>query len=149
VSDWASVFLGVIALATLATAVMQIVVLVAAGRLARRIERFVDHTEQELKPIMGHLDAIGRDASRAASLATAQVERADRVITTQVERADRVLATLVDRLGETLDTIQTAVTRPAREGAALLAGFRAALGILRERGVRSRSRADDEKALFI
>jgi hypothetical protein len=149
VSDWASVFLGVIALATLATAVMQIVVLVAAGRLARRIERFVDHTEQELKPIMGHLDAIGRDASRAASLATAQVERADRVITTQVERADRVLATLVDRLGETLDTIQTAVTRPAREGAALLAGLRAALGILREKGARSRSRADDEKALFI
>jgi hypothetical protein len=160
VSDWASVFLGVIALATLATAIMQIAVLVAAGRLARRIERFVDHTERELKPIMGHLNAIGRDASRAASLATAQVERADRiittqveradrVITTQVERADRVLATLVDRLGETLDTIQTAVTRPAREGAALLAGFRAALGILRERGVRSRSRADDEKALFI
>jgi hypothetical protein len=149
VSDWASVFLGVIALATLATAIMQIAVLIAAGRLARRIERFVDHTEQELKPIMGHLDAIGRDVSRAASLATAQVERADRVITTQVERADRVLASLVDRLGETLDTIQTAVTRPAREGAALLAGFRAALGILRERGVRSRSRADDEKALFI
>jgi hypothetical protein len=149
VSDWASVFLGVIALATLATAIMQIVVLVAAGRLARRIERFVDHTERELKPIMGHLNAIGRDASKAASLATAQVERADRVITTQVERADRVLATLVDRLGETLDTIQTAVVRPAREGAALLAGLRAALGIIRERGGRPRSRADDEKALFI
>jgi hypothetical protein len=149
VSGWTDVFLGVIALATLATAIMQIGVLLAAGRLARRIERFVDHADQELKPIMGHLNAIGRDASRAASLATAQVERADRVITTQVERVDRVLATLVDRLGETLDTIQTAVVRPAREGAALLAGLRAALGIIRERGGRPRSRADDEKALFI
>ena len=148
-SGWTDVFLGVIALATLATAIMQIAVLLAAGRLARRIERFVDHADQELKPIMGHLNAIGRDASRAASLATAQVERADRVITTQVERVDRVLATLVDRLGETLDTIQTAVVRPAREGAALLAGLRAALGIFRERGGRPRSRADDEKALFI
>jgi hypothetical protein len=149
VSGWTDVFLGVIALATLATAIMQIGVLLAAGRLARRIERFVDHADQELKPVMGHLNAIGRDASRAASLATAQVERADRVITTQVERVDRVLATLVDRLGETLDTIQTAVVRPAREGAALLAGLRAALGIIRERGGRPRSRADDEKALFI
>jgi len=149
VSGWTDVFLGVIALATLATAIMQLGVLLAAGRLARRIERFVDHADQELKPIMGHLNAIGRDASKAASLATAQVERADRVITTQVERVDRVLATLVDRLGETLDTIQTAVTRPAREGAALLAGLRAALDIIRERGARPRSRADDEKALFI
>jgi hypothetical protein len=149
VSGWTDVFLGVIALATLATAIMQIAVLLAAGRLARRIERFVDHADQELKPIMGHLNAIGRDASRAASLATAQVERADRVITTQVERVDRVLATLVDRLGETFDTIQTAVVRPAREGAALLAGLRAALDIIRERGGRPRSRADDEKALFI
>jgi hypothetical protein len=149
VSDWANVFLGVIALATLAMAIMQIGVLVAAGRLARRIERFVDHAEQELKPIMGHLNAIGRDASRAASLASAQVERADRVITTQVERVDRVVATFVDRLGETVDTIQTVVARPAREGAALLAGLRAALGIIRERRGRPRSRADDEKALFI
>ncbi len=148
-SGWTDVFLGVIALATLATAIMQIAVLLAAGRLARRIERFVDHADQELKPIMGHLNAIGRDASRAASLATAQVERAYRVITTQVERVDRILATLVDRLGETLDTIQTAVVRPAREGAALLAALRAALGIIRERGGRPRSRADDEKALFI
>jgi hypothetical protein len=160
VSGWTDVFLGVIALATLATAIMQIGVLLAAGRLARRIERFVDHADQELRPIMGHLNAIGRDASRAASLATAQVERADRVITTQVERADRVittqvervdrvLATLVDRLGEALDTLQNAVARPAREGAAVLAGLRAALDILRERGGRQRSRADDEKALFI
>ena len=148
-SGWTDVFLGVIALATLATAIMQLGVLLAAGRLARRIERFVDHADQELKPIMGHLNAIGRDASKAASLATAQVERADRVITTQVERVDRVLATLVDSLGETLDTIQTAVVRPAREGAALLAGLRAALGIICERGGRPRSRADDEKALFI
>jgi hypothetical protein len=149
VSGWTDVFLGVIALATLATAIMQVRVLLAAGRLARRIERFVDHADQELKPIIGPLNAIGHDASRAASLATAQVERADRVITTQVERVDRVLATLVDRLGETFDTIQTAVVRPAREGAALLAGLRAALGIIRERGGRPRSRADDEKALFI
>ena len=138
-SDWASVFLGVIAAATLVTAVMQVAVLLAAGFLVRRIGRFVDLVEQEVKPILGHLNSIGRDASRAASLASAQVER-----------VDRVFAMLVERLEETLDTIQTAVGKPAREAAALIAGLRAALAIVRDlRAGRSRSRADEEDALFI
>ena len=60
---------------------MQIGVLVAAGRLARRVERLLDQFDRELKPLFDHLNAIGRDASRAAALATAQVERADRLFT--------------------------------------------------------------------
>jgi hypothetical protein len=150
VTDWANVFLGMIALATLAMAIMQIAVLVGAARLARRIERFIDHAERELKPIMGHLNAIGRDASWAASLTAAHVDRVDRVITTQVELADRVLATRVeradrvftalgDRLGQTFDTIQTAASWPVREGAALLVGFRAALDIIRARNTPRRA----------
>jgi len=87
VSDWTDVFLGVIALATLAAAIMQTAVLVAAGRLARRMERFVDHADQELKPIIGHLDAIGRDASRAASLATAQVDFQQHVFGDLIKRS--------------------------------------------------------------
>ena len=138
-NSWAVFFLGVIAVATLATAVMQIGVLVTAGRLVRRIGRLVDVVEEEVKPILGHLNSIGRDASRAASLATAQVER-----------VDRVFAMLVERLEDTLETIQNAVARPAREAAALIAGLRAALAIIRDlRARRSGSRADDEDALFI
>lgn len=138
-SEWAGFFLGVIAAATLATAIMQITMFVAAGFLVRRIGRFVDLVEQEVKPILGHLNSIGSDASRAASLATAQVER-----------VDRLFGLLVERIEETLETIQTAIVKPAREAAALLAGLRAALSIIREmRGGRSRPRAEDEDALFI
>jgi len=73
VTTTAEVLLGVIALATLASAITQIGVIVAAGRVARRVERLADQFEQDLKPIFGHLNAIGRDASRAAALATEQV----------------------------------------------------------------------------
>lgn len=138
-SGWTDVFLGIIAAATLVSAIIQIGVLVAAGRLALRMVRLADRVERELKPVFAHLDAIGRDASRAASLAAAQVER-----------ADGIFADVAHRVEQTLDTVQSAVATPAREGAAILAGFRAALGTLRDlRAGRSRARGEDEDALFI
>jgi hypothetical protein len=139
VSRWVELWLGIIALATLTTAVVQVAVLVAAGRLARRLERLTARVEEELGPLFQHANAIGRDASRATALATAQVER-----------ADEVFADVARRLDETMTTLQQVVGRPAREGAALLAGLRAALAALRDlRPGRSRSRAEDEEALFI
>ena len=68
-SDWAILFLGVIAAATLTTAIVQVAVLVAAGRLTRRLERVVDEMQREIKPLVAHLDAIGRDMAKASSLA--------------------------------------------------------------------------------
>jgi tetrahydromethanopterin S-methyltransferase subunit B len=139
VSTWGEVFLGVIAFATLATALVQIGVLIAAARLARRLDTMTDHVEQQLKPIFAHLDTIGREASRAATLAGVQVER-----------VDSLFAGVVQRMEETMDTLQTVVSGPAREGAALLAGFRAVVGSLRDvRRQGARSRGDDEDALFI
>ncbi len=137
-SIWGEVFLGIIAFATLVTAVLQVGALVAAARLAMRLEKVVLRVEQEIKPLAAHLDAIGKDASRMTSLAAMQVER-----------VDALFADLIGRLEATLDTVQTVVAAPAREGAALLAGFRAILSVLRQgRSGRSRS-GDDEDALFI
>lgn len=140
-SGWSEVFLGVIAVASLATALVQIGVLVAAGLLAKRVARLTDRVEHELTPMIDSLNAIGQDAARAASLATAQVER-----------VDQLFGEAAQGLQTTLGAIQHAVAAPAREGAALMVGVRAALDALR-RGVgnrppRGRS-ADDEDALFI
>ena len=138
-SDWAELFLGVIAAATLVMAIAQVGVLVAAGLLARRIERLTDKIDRELTPFFEHVNAIGRDASRAAALAAAQVERADRLFADLVQRVERLM-----------NTVQVAVGGTAREGAAILAGFRAALTVIREmRGGRARARAEDEDGLFI
>jgi hypothetical protein len=140
VSGWTDIFLGVIAAATLITSILQVGVLVAAGRLAMRLMRLVDRLEREVKPLIGHLDAIGRDAARATSLAAAQVER-----------ADGLFADLAQRLESTMDAVQSAAGMPVREGAAIMAGFRAAFSTLRsKRGTRGRrARGEDEDALFI
>ena len=138
-SGRAELFLAIIAFATLATAVVQIGVLVAAGLMARRLLQLTERVEREMKPVFGHLDAIGRDAARATALAAQQVER-----------ADRLLGDVANRVEETMGAVQKAVNAPAREMSALMVGVRAALDVLRQtRQNRPRGRGDDEDALFI
>src|SRR6185503_10286134 len=79
VTAWNDIFLGVIAVATLAIAIAQIAVIVVAGRAARRVADLAEQFERDVKPLFGHLNAIGHDAARAAALAAAQVERVDRL----------------------------------------------------------------------
>jgi hypothetical protein len=118
---------------------VQIGVIVAAARLARRVDRLADQVEHELKPLFANANAIGRDASRAVSLAAAQVER-----------ADRLFADLVARVEQLASTLQANLVLPAREGRALLAALRAAMTTIREARVRVRQgRSEDEDALFI
>lgn len=136
-NGWAVFFLGVIAVATLGTAIVQIGLFVYAGRLARRLTQMVDDVDRELKPLLGSANAIGRDAARATALAVAQVER-----------ADRLFGDLALRIDETLYTVQQIIIAPAREWVAILSGLRTAVGVFR--GFRSdRKRTDDEEALFI
>jgi hypothetical protein len=137
---WRDVFLGVIAVATLAIAVAQIGVIVAAGLMARRVGRMVEQLERDVKPLFGHLNAIGADASRAVALATAQVER-----------ADKLFAEVAVRVEQTMNVVQTSIGGPAREGRAMMGAFRAALQAIRElRNGRARQgRGDDEDPLFI
>ena len=136
-SVWAEIFLGVIAVATLAMAIVLVGVLIAATRLARRVGRLLDQLELDLKPLFDHLNAIGRDASRAAALATAQVER-----------VDRALNDLASRLDHTLRSFQAVLNGPVREGNAMLAAMAAVLRAMRS-GRARHARSDDEDALFI
>jgi uncharacterized protein YoxC len=138
VNGWTEVFLGVIAAATLAIAIVHIAVLIAAGMVARRVGQLIDRVEGELKPVFGQLQAIARDAGRAASIATVQVER-----------ADRLFADVAERIEQTVTAVQASVVQPLREGRALFNAFKAALGVIRDMRARSRRGAEDEDALFI
>jgi hypothetical protein len=140
VSGSAQVFLAIIAVATLVMALVQVALICAAGLLARRIGRLADEVEREIKPIFAHLNSIGRDASRAAALAAAQVER-----------ADQLFADLAARVEQAMAGVQHSLGAPAREGRAFLSALRAAMQAVRDlRRERSRQgRADDEDALFI
>lgn len=140
-TDRAEIFLGIIALATLFTALAQVGVAIAAGMAARRVARLAEQVERDLKPFFGHLNAIGKEASRATALAAAQVERADVLFSDVAVRVDQALNGLQDSIGG-----------PAREGRAILSGLRAAFQALRELRQNGRGRTgrgDDEDALFI
>jgi phage-related protein len=134
--------LGIIAVATLVTAVLQVVLLVAAAQLVRRIGKFVDVIEgvieQDVRPIIASVSNIARDASRVASLAVAQVERADEMLSGAVHRIEELLA-----------TVQALISKTLRDGNALMMGIRAVMAAIRAFQGRRRRRGEDDEALFI
>jgi methyl-accepting chemotaxis protein len=140
VSFWAEVSLGVIALATLTMALVQVSVIVYGWMLARRISRLVGQIEQEMKPLADSLNAMARDAARATALAASQVERVDRLFTE-----------LTTKIEHTASTIQKSIASPLREGAAVMTGIRAAIEVFRDltRSRSARGRNEEEDALFI
>jgi hypothetical protein len=142
VSEWGTVFLGVIAVAVSIMAAIQVGIVVYGQRLARRVDALATQVDRDIKPLLAHLTTIGEEAARASSLAAAQVER-----------VDRLFADVTLKVEETAHALQSAIVAPAREGMALFAGLRAAFEAvrgLRQPGAPARSTAHDEDdPLFI
>jgi hypothetical protein len=142
VNDWASVFLGVIALATLVMAAIQVGALIYGARAAQRLEQTLGRVEADLKPVLERAKQVSEDAARMSALATVQVER-----------VDQVFQDLSRRVDETAVLMQRALVTPAREGAALFAAVRATFAAIRgvTGAVRPRPPAhvEEDDALFI
>ena len=135
-----NVWLGIIAVAVLVMAVIQVAAIVFAMSAARRIGQVADRLEQNLNPVVSNLQTITSEAARMTTLAAAQVERADRMFADLARRAEQVMATVPTLLG------------PAGKGLAFLNGIKAALAAIHELRRSSRRGAahpDDEDALFI
>ena len=142
--DLPTLLLGTIAVSTLVMAAVQIGLIIYGARLARRIDRLIDQVENEIQPALKRVNTISGDAERAASLAVAQVERADQLFALFAQRVDHLM-----------DIAQEAVVEPVRQGAALLQGLRVALRALRGAGEpvpdapEEATSDEDEEALFI
>jgi hypothetical protein len=133
-------FLGIIAVAVVVMAVIQVAAIVFAMSAARRIGQAADRIEQDLRPVVHSLRTITADAARATSLAAMQLERADRMFADVSRRAEQVMAAVPSLLG------------PAGKGLAFLNGLKAALAAiheLRRTSRRGAPHAEDEDALFI
>ena len=140
-STTAVVFMGLIALATLVMAGIQVGLILVIVRLSRRLEELGNRVEQDLKPLVANATAVSADALRVSELAVAQVERADRLFSDVARRVD-----------DTARMVQATLLAPAREGRALLAAIGAAIGVVRDarRDRRPASiGADDDDPLFI
>jgi ABC-type multidrug transport system fused ATPase/permease subunit len=134
--------LGVIAAAVVVIAVTQVALFMWATRTARDVRESVRRLEQEVHPILSGLRVVASEGAKAATMASAQVERFDEMLTLLRRQVDR-----------TVRTVQDTVLAPARDAAALLQALRdvffggGARGAAGER--RRRQPADDDDALFI
>ena len=143
-TDTAELFLGIIAVAVVVMAAIQVAAIFAGLRLARRVDELATQIDQEIKPLIANLSALSSEAARAASLAARQAER-----------LDRVFGEMVDRVDKTLAVAQEFVTGPARQGMAIMAGVKAVLDSFRSLREASRRRnapraaMDEEESLFI
>ena len=142
-SAWADVFLGVIAVATLVMAVVQVLVISQAARLGQQVERLARQVEEEIRPLLANLAAVSRDATLASSRALAHIERVDRLV-----------ADVIVRVDETATIIHQVITAPVREGRAVLSVAAAAIAAFRAftgggRQAPRQPRVDDEDPLFI
>jgi hypothetical protein len=146
VNGSSEIWLAVIAVAVAIMAVIQVGMVVAGLRVARRIGRIASELESGVKPLIAHLTTVSSEASRAATMAAAQVERFDVLV-----------SDFSNRIDQTLTTAQRFVTGPAREGMAIVAGVRAAVSALqglreasrRRSAVRSAAGEEEEESLFI
>ena len=142
--DLPTLLLGAIAVSTLVMAAVQVGLIIYGSRLARKVDRLIDQIENEIQPALKRVNTISGDAERAASLAVAQVER-----------ADQLFAQFAQRIDHLMDIAQEAVVEPVRQGVALLQGFRAAIAALRGSGEPARDTREepavdeDDEALFI
>ena len=138
------VWLGIIAIAVLTMAVIQIAAIVFAARAARQMGDAVSRFEHTLQPILANLQALSADAARASAAASAQVERTGQLLHDLATRAD-----------QTVMALQESILRPARRGMAFLHSLQAILSAFRRdaAGRTSSQRAaaapEEEDALFI
>lgn len=153
-TEWGEVFLGVIAAATLVIALIQVGVIVVAMKVARQAQeavvkaqatlataqQAVTSVREDIRPLIARAGAIAEEASKTATLATAQAEKIDRLVTDLSRRVD-----------ETSVILQDALVTPAREGLAILAGIRAVFSTLRAGADwrRRTTRSEEEDPLFI
>lgn len=139
------VWLAIIAVAVAVMAVIQVSAIVLGLRLARRVDQLTTEIERDVKPLIHHLTEMTAEAARAATLATAQVERVDRLFGDLAVSVERTVAVASQLVGG-----------PAKNGFALFSAARAAFSAFRDLRASSarrrppyRSTTDDEESLFI
>ena len=132
------VWLGIIAVAVLTMAIIQIVVGLQLMRVAKDAASTMQEFRTEIRPLIQKANKVADDAGRVSALAL-----------TQVERVDQLLATTAMRVDDTLQIVQESLIAPVKQGAAVMAGLKAAIAVFRARQDKGRYGRDDEDALFI
>jgi hypothetical protein len=138
VSDWALVWLGVMAVSLAIMTVLQCVVAFSAIKVARQTAQSLRDFQRDMRPLLDKAHRIADDAARTAAIAAAQAQRLDELVRVTTDRVD-----------ETLGLVHGAIAGPLRQGSIFVALARAAMAIWGGRKERRRHRRDDDDALFV
>ena len=137
-TDWQTVFLGVMAVALVTMAAAQVLIGVAVLRASRQMTELAGRLRTDIGPLVDKATRLTDDASKVVAMAAVQMERVDKLTQSMAVRVD-----------ETLGVVQSAVTGPVRQGVAVLAGIRAMVGAVREWQNRPGRPHEDEDPLFV
>jgi hypothetical protein len=140
VNGWVLACLATMAVALVAMAVGQVVLALTAARMARQASDTVKEFRRDLAPVLEKVRQIADDASKTTAIAVIQAERFDQLMESTARRID-----------ETVTVVQDSIIAPVRQGAALIAGLRAAIDVFRGAAGRHRSAhpREEDDALFI
>jgi len=148
VNDWSGLFLAIIAVATLVMALIQVGAIIAALRLAKQAQEVIASVQRDVRPLLAKANDLADKASEVATEASRTVSLAN----VQAQKIDKLVSDLSKRVEETSAIVQQAIVAPAREGLAIVAAVKAALGVFRGfgdfRGRPGRPGEEDD-ALFI
>ena len=137
-SDWALVWLGVMAISLAIMTVLQCAVAFTAMKVARQTAQSLRDFQRDLKPLLDKAHRIADDAARTTAIAAAQAERLNQLVRTTTDRVD-----------ETLGLVQGAIAGPLRHGSLFVAVARAVMAIWEGRKERRRHNREEDDALFV
>jgi hypothetical protein len=138
VSDWALVWLGVMAVSLAIMTVLQCAVAFTAIKVARQTAQSLRDFQRDMKPLLDKAHRIADDAARTTAIAAAQAQRLDQLVRTTTDRVD-----------ETLGLVHGAIAGPLRQGSLFVAIARAVLAMWDGRKERRRHNRGDDDALFV
>lgn len=137
-SDWALVWLGVMAVSLAIMTVLQCVVAFTAIKVAKQTAQSLRDFQRDMKPLLDKAHRIADDAARTTAIAAAQAQRLDELVRVTTDRVD-----------ETLGLVHGAISGPLRQGSIVVAVARAVMAIWEGRKERRRHSRDDDDALFV
>lgn len=154
-NEWSGVFLGIIAVATLIMALIQVGAIIAILRVAKQAQASIAMLQRDVTPLLADARPLLSDARPLLTRAHEIADEASRtmvIATAQAQKVDRLVTDLARRVDETSVLVQQAIVTPAREGIAIVAAIKAALGVIRRSGDfrgRTGRHGDEEDPLFI
>lgn len=147
-SDWVTIFLGVIALGSLTQMAVLVLLFLESRRVARRLDTLQLRVEKDLRPSLEGLARISRNLAEISDLAVLEARRVDVAVADVVDQFQEltreIRSTFVRPLGPLVDVI--AFVKGVQRGIQVyrqLGGFEA-----RERGAH-RHYAEEDEHLFI